>query len=173
MKGTKNDQQKPSDNIEMKPQNSHETSNAHNILQYARKRSILRKLMICQRKKFMLKKEQADFNRMKKNLADTSISNFSQAEGFVNNNFNGYTKSEKENMNVNSANDADNVEQVDNIKYFSLFCKFDFFFYSFCNLFFSNKIIDYSTMCGTRQGLLTMKRLTNSESIFFTFHFKY
>ena len=110
---------------------------------------------------------------MKKNLADTSISNFSQAEGFVNNNFNGYTKSEKENMNVNSANDADNVEQVDNIKYFSLFCKFDFFSILSVTFFFSKKIIDYSTMCGTQQGLLTMKRLTNRESIFFTFHFKY
>ena len=60
--------------------------------------------MICQRKKFMLKKEQVEMNRLKKNLADTSISNFSQAEGFVNSdNFN---ENDKENMNkVNSAND--------------------------------------------------------------------
>lgn len=42
---------------------------------YGYKRSILRKLMIAQRQKFMLKKEKADF--AKNNLAETSISNFS------------------------------------------------------------------------------------------------
>lgn len=47
---------------------------------YGHKRSILRKLMIAQRKKFMIKKEQCEFNRLKSKLADTSISNFSQAE---------------------------------------------------------------------------------------------
>jgi hypothetical protein len=50
---------------------------------YGHKRSILRKLMIAQRKKFMMKKEQVEFNRMKDNLNDTSISNFSQAGDYV------------------------------------------------------------------------------------------
>ena len=61
----------------------------------------------------MLKKEQVEMNRLKKNLADTSISNFSQAEGFVNSdNFN---ENDKENMNkVNSAND--DPDQAENIK---------------------------------------------------------
>ena len=42
---------------------------------YGHKRSILRKLMIAQRQKFMLKKEKAEL--VKNNLAETSISNFS------------------------------------------------------------------------------------------------
>lgn len=42
---------------------------------YAHKRSILRKLMIAQRQKFMLKKEKAEL--VKNNLAETSISNIS------------------------------------------------------------------------------------------------
>jgi hypothetical protein len=50
---------------------------------YGHKRSILRKLMIAQRQQFLLRKEQADFKKLKKNLADTSISNFSQASGHV------------------------------------------------------------------------------------------
>ena len=128
MKTSKNGD-KPSDNIEMKQKfSSHENNNYNNdnyesnhnnnnnlnnqnLLSnnYARKRSILRKLMICQRKKFMFKKEQLELNRMKKNLADTSISNFSQAEGFVNN-------EQQQNEKVNSANDENN-DQADNIKY--------------------------------------------------------
>ena len=39
-----------------------------NIISYAHKRSILRKLMICQRKQFMLRKEQMDMNKLKKHL---------------------------------------------------------------------------------------------------------
>lgn len=42
---------------------------------YGHKRSILRKLMIAQRQKFMLKKEKAEL--VKNNLAETSISNLS------------------------------------------------------------------------------------------------
>jgi hypothetical protein len=45
---------------------------------YAYKRSILRKLMIAQRQRFIAKKDQADL--VKNNLAETSISNFSQIE---------------------------------------------------------------------------------------------
>ncbi len=129
MKTSKNGSDKPSDNIEMKQKfSSHDNNNYNNdnyesnhnnnlnnqnLLSnnYARKRSILRKLMICQRKKFMFKKEQLELNRMKKNLADTSISNFSQAEGFVNN-------EQQQNDKVNSANDENN-DQADNIKYIS------------------------------------------------------
>lgn len=45
---------------------------------YAHKRSILRKLMIAQRQMFIAKKEQAELG--KHNLAETSISNFSQID---------------------------------------------------------------------------------------------
>ena len=77
---------------------------------YGYKRSILRKLMIAQRKKFMMKKEKVDFNRLKENLADTSISNFSQASGYAGNN------DEKEpNGKVNSSNNNIN-EQAESIK---------------------------------------------------------
>ena len=48
---------------------------------YGHKRSILRKLMIAQRKKFNLKKEILDANRIKKQLADTSLSNVSDMSG--------------------------------------------------------------------------------------------
>jgi hypothetical protein len=48
---------------------------------YARKRSILRKLMIAQRQKFNLKKEILDGKRIKKQLADTSLSNVSDLSG--------------------------------------------------------------------------------------------
>jgi len=72
---------------------------------YGYKRSILRKLMIAQRKKFMMKKEKVDFNRLKENLADTSISNFSQASGYVEN------KMKNEGNNVNASNnEADNIK---------------------------------------------------------------
>ena len=71
---------------------------------YGHKRNILRKLMIAQRKKFIAKKEQVDFNRLKKNLADTSISNFSQVSGFAGNN-------EEKEKDVNASNN-----QTDNIK---------------------------------------------------------
>lgn len=53
------------------------------VANYGRKRSVLRKLMIAQRKQFLLRKEQADLNKIKNNLADTSISNFSQVSGHV------------------------------------------------------------------------------------------
>jgi hypothetical protein len=46
---------------------------------YGHKRNILKKLMIAQRRKFIMKKEQVDMDRMRDKLADTSISNFSQA----------------------------------------------------------------------------------------------
>ena len=49
-------------------------------INYGRKRSILRKLMIAQRRKFQLRKEIGDALRIKNsNLADTSMSNCSQA----------------------------------------------------------------------------------------------
>jgi len=64
--------------------NKNNNNNIENKPNYAFKRSILRKLMIAQRQKFLMKKEQVDFNKMKNNFADTSISNFSQASGFVN-----------------------------------------------------------------------------------------
>ena len=76
---------------------------------YGYKRSILRKLMIAQRKKFMMKKEKVDFNRLKDNLADTSISNFSQADGYVDNKEN----SEKA-ANVNASNN--DINQPETIK---------------------------------------------------------
>ena len=49
---------------------------------YMHKQSILRKLMIAQRKKFIMKKEQADMNKLRKKLNDTSVSNFSQASEY-------------------------------------------------------------------------------------------
>lgn len=52
-------------------------------LNYGHKRSILRKLMIAQRKQFLLKKEQADLQKAKNEFDDTSISNFSQISGQV------------------------------------------------------------------------------------------
>jgi hypothetical protein len=116
-----NNRQALSDAIEMKEQfnnnnnnNKNQNQQPNNLLcnNYARKRSILRKLMICQRKKFMFKKEQLEMDRMKKNLADTSISNFSQAEGFVNNAGAG---SKLENNN-NGVIDEDNPDQAENIK---------------------------------------------------------
>jgi hypothetical protein len=55
---------------------------SHDVLElkdnYGRKRSILRKLMIAQRRKFNLKKEILDANRIKKQIVDTSISNMSE-----------------------------------------------------------------------------------------------
>jgi len=72
---------------------------------YGYKRSILRKLMIAQRKKFMMKKEKVDFNRLKENLADTSISNFSQASDYVENKM----KNEANNVNA-SNNEAENIK---------------------------------------------------------------
>ena len=57
-----------------------------------------------------MKKEKVDFNRLKENLADTSISNFSQASGYAGNN------DEKEpNGKVNSSNNNIN-EQAESIK---------------------------------------------------------
>lgn len=52
-------------------------------LNYGHKRSILRKLMIAQRKQFLFKKEQADLQKAKKEFDDTSVSNFSQISGHV------------------------------------------------------------------------------------------
>jgi hypothetical protein len=76
---------------------------------YGHKRSILRKLMIAQRQQFLLRKEQADLNKLKKNLADTSISNFSQASGHISG---GHDAERKMQMN----NDNQNDSQEENIK---------------------------------------------------------
>ena len=52
-----------------------------------------------------MKKEKVDFNRLKENLADTSISNFSQASGYAEN------KMKNEGNNVNASNnEADNIK---------------------------------------------------------------
>ena len=69
--------------FELKEMQSGEPEQLLNKPNYARKRSILRKLMIAQRQQFLYKKEQAEFNKLKNNLADTSISNFSQASGHI------------------------------------------------------------------------------------------
>ncbi len=82
-------------------------NNIENKPNYAFKRSILRKLMIAQRQKFLMKKEQVDFNKMKNNFADTSISNFSQASGFVN--CNG-EKSAKYNAGTDQNDQSENVK---------------------------------------------------------------
>ena len=111
--------------FEMKPQTNHHHQHATNVNQisYAHKRSILRKLMICQRKKFMLKKEQVEMNRLKNNLADTSVSNFSQADGFVggpNNDMKENLKLNSENQNNNNNNENggenDDLNQAENVK---------------------------------------------------------
>lgn len=89
----------PSEDYKEQPLNVQDLK--HN---YGYKRSILRKLMIAQRKKFMMKKEKVDFNRLKENLADTSISNFSQASDYVVNNM-------KKEANVNASNnEAENIK---------------------------------------------------------------
>ena len=67
---------------EMNKNNNNSTSAEHKI-NYGHKRSILRKLMIAQRQQFLFRKEQAELNKIKTNLADTSISNFSMASGHV------------------------------------------------------------------------------------------
>ena len=87
---------------------------------YGYKRSILRKLMIAQRKKFMMKKEKVDFNRLKENLADTSISNFSQADGFAdeNTNENGPNASEKAGNKMNASNNEINQPEAIKLAYF-------------------------------------------------------
>ena len=54
--------------------------NKETELRLGHKRTILRKLMIAQRNKFLAKKEQAEVQRMKQKLAETSLSNFSQTE---------------------------------------------------------------------------------------------
>lgn len=64
--------------------NNQQTEMVDLKLEYGRKRSILRKLMIAQRKQFLLKKEQLDLNKIKSKFADTSVSNFSQLSGQVN-----------------------------------------------------------------------------------------
>ena len=51
-------------------------------LDYARKKSILRKLMICQRKQFMQKRERIEIERLKKSLAETSMSNYGDAAAY-------------------------------------------------------------------------------------------
>jgi hypothetical protein len=66
---------------------------------YMRKHSILKKLMIAQRKKFLMKKEQADYNKLKKKLNDASISNFSQASEYIK--FNEIKKNSNDNQNEN------------------------------------------------------------------------
>jgi hypothetical protein len=72
---------------------------------HMRKHSILRKLMIAQRKKFLMKKEQADYNKLKKKLNDASISNFSQASEYIK--FNDMNNEKKIN---------NNSDQNDNVK---------------------------------------------------------
>lgn len=64
-----------------------------------RKQSILRKLMIAQRKKFLAKKEHNEMMNIKKKLMnDTSMSNFSQASEYIK--FNDLKKCKEGNENV-------------------------------------------------------------------------
>ena len=72
---------------------------------HLRKQSILRKLMIAQRKKFLAKKEHNEMMNIKKKLMnDTSMSNFSQASEYIK--FNDLKKCKDGNENVKSLYDV-------------------------------------------------------------------
>ncbi len=66
--------------------------------------------MIAQRRKFIMKKEQLDMHRMKNDLMDTSISNFSQASGHVAHNV------EKKPRNFSSINDNGDAMNQENMR---------------------------------------------------------
>jgi hypothetical protein len=103
--GQKNRQSTPF-NVEESPQQGTEMVNLK--LNYGHKRSILRKLMIAQRKQFLFKKEQVDLQKAKKDLDESSISNFSLISGQVG----GEGTGQNEKMKAMNENDKD-----ENIKY--------------------------------------------------------
>jgi hypothetical protein len=89
------------------------SSNNKQMLNYAHKRSILRKLMIAQRQQFLVRKEQVELQKLKSNLADTSISNVSFTSGVIKQ---GEQQQQQQSSDKRPFNESSNDQQDENIK---------------------------------------------------------